>query len=145
MGTAAVICNVLVFAATGLTVVTEGVPKQPRYLVLTLLMLLVPVLSTVVLVRKARTHRAQSPGEGGSSAMTLAERATVLCNVVVFGASCWAAVAQYPFAEGAGMIPFAMLVVGTPILTLLALLGGATRPMRQARRSTTAGRLESNA
>lgn len=119
-GVAAVICNVLVFAVTGIIVLTEGVPKKPHYLVLTLLMLLVPAQSTVVLLRKAGAHRAKSPGDDGSSAKTLGEREAVLCNAVLGGASCWAAVAQYLYAEGSGVIPFAVLVVGTPLVTLLA-------------------------
>ena len=45
MRTAAIVCNVVVFVAIGLIVLTEGVPRDAWYLVFTFLVLLVPLLS----------------------------------------------------------------------------------------------------
>jgi len=40
MGTAAIVCNVILFVITGAIVLTEGVPSDAHYLVLTFLVLL---------------------------------------------------------------------------------------------------------
>jgi len=130
MGTAAIVCNVVLLAITGAIIVTEGVPGDTRYLALTLLMLLVPLLSAVVLVRERMAPQGPSTEDAGTSSTTLAHRAAVLCNLMLFGASCWAVVAQYPYPEGNSVIPFAVLAVCTPILSLVALLGGGRKAMR---------------
>lgn len=139
MGITAIVCNVVLFAITGLIILTEGVPRHAHYLVLTLLVLLVPLLSAVVLVRKRIAPQGLSTDDDGSLGITLTTRAAVLCNLVLFGASCWAVVAQYPYPEGNSVIPFAVLAVCTPILSLMALLGGGRRSRRAERRSTAGG------
>jgi hypothetical protein len=139
MGTAAIVCNIVLIAITGVIILTEGVPRDARYLVLTLLMLLVPLLSAVVLVRARIAPQGPSTDDDRSLAITLTNRAAVLCNLVLFGASCWAVVAQYPYPEGNSVIPFAVLTVCTPILSLMALLGGGRRAMREERQSTAGG------
>jgi len=63
----------------------------------------------------------------------------VLGNVVLLGAACWESVAQYPYPEGNSVIPFVALAVCTPILSLMALLRGGRRAMREERRSTAGG------
>ena len=130
MRTAAIVCNVVLLAITGVIISTEGVPGDPLYLVLTLLVLLVPLFTAVVLVRGRIAPKEPRAGVDGSSAIRLTNRAAVLCNLVLFGASFWAAVAQYPYPEGNSVIPFAVLAVCTPILSLMALGGGrrATAP-----------------
>jgi hypothetical protein len=139
MRTAAVVCNVLVFVVTGLIVVTEGWPREPRYLALTLVMLFVPALSAVVLARRQRAPEVRSTGGGRPPAMTPTARAAVAGNLVMLGASGWEAVAQYPYAEGASVIPFAMLVVCTPVLSLLAFLGRRGSAKRKEPRGTEGG------
>jgi hypothetical protein len=104
-------------------------PGASHFVVLTLLMLLVPLLTAVVLVRE----RLASP------AVTLVNRVAVLCNLVLLGASGWEAVAQYPYPEGNSVIPFALLAVCTPILSLMALLGGGKTAMRRERRTAAGG------
>jgi hypothetical protein len=89
-------------------------------------MLLIPLTSAVVLVH-------------GSSTIAPTRRTAVLGNLLLLGAACWAAVAQYPYPEGNSVIPFAVLVVVTPILSLLALLGGGGKLLRGERRSAPAG------
>jgi hypothetical protein len=63
----------------------------------------------------------------------------VFCNFVLVGFSCWAAVAQYPYPEGNGVIPFGLLMVFTPIVSLVVLLGSRKRKM-QEQQSTIAHR-----
>ena len=139
MRTAAIVCNVAVLAITWLIILTEGVPRDPRYVALTLLVLLVPLLSAVVLVRKRIGPQGPSTIVERLSAITLADRAAVRCNLVLLGASCWAVVAQYPYPEGNSVIPFAVLTVCTPILSLMAVLGGGRRAMREQRRIAAGG------
>ena len=127
MRTAAIVGNVVVFVAIGLILLTEGVPRDAWYLVFTFLVLLVPLLSAVVLVRSRVAPQPPSTDTDRLSTITLANRAAVLCNLVLFGALCWEIVAQYPYPEGNGLIPFAVLTVCAPILSLMALLGGGRR------------------
>lgn len=135
MRIAAIVCNVLVFAITGAIVLTEGMPRELRYLVLTLLMLLIPLFSAIVLIRKRRVPQGTCRADR-LPAMTLTHRAAVLCNIVLFGVSCWAAVAQYPYIEGNSVIPFGVLAVCTPIVSVVAFLGGRRSAMPQERQST---------
>jgi hypothetical protein len=130
MGTAALVCNVVLLAITGLIILTEGLPGEGRYQVLTLLMLLIPLLTAAVLVLRRIAPQRSSAGNAGASAITVASRTAVLGNVLLFGASCWAAVVQYPYPEGNSVIPFAVLAVCTPILSLLTLLHGGRNAMR---------------
>jgi hypothetical protein len=139
MWTAAIVCNVLVSASTGFIILTEGLPRDARYLLLTLLMLLVPLLSLVVLVRERVARQARSAGGDGSPATTPENRAALLCNLVLFGVSAWEAVAQYPYPEGNSMVPFAVLAVGTPMLTLLALLRSGKKVRPEAGRVPAVG------
>jgi hypothetical protein len=136
MRTAAIVCNVVVLTMTGVILLTEGVPRHARYLVLTLLVLLVPLFTAVVLVRERIAPPGSSTDSDRWSTMTLTNRAVVLCNLVLLGASCWESVAQYPYPEGNSVIPFAVLTICAPILSLMALLGGGRRSMRERRRST---------
>jgi hypothetical protein len=139
MRVAAIVFNVVLCAITGPTILTEGLPREPRYLALTLLVLLVPLLTAVALVRQRMAPPWPAARRDGGSADTLANSAAVLCNLVLLGASCWAAVAQYPYPEGNSVIPFAVLAVCTPILSLLALLRSGRMTMRADGRSA-AGR-----
>ena len=130
MRTAAVVCNVVLLAITGVILLTEGVPRNTHYLVVTLLLILVPLLNTVVLVRKRMAPQKPSTDDRESAPITPMSCTAVLCNVVLFGASCWEGIAQYPYPEGNGVIPFVVLAVCTPILTVFAILRGGTRAVR---------------
>ena len=111
MRAAAVFCNVLVFAVTGVIVLTEGVPRDSWHLVFTFLVLLVPPLSAVALVRARVAPEGPRPRGDGSSVVTLTRRTAVLGNLVLLGALCWEIVVQYPYSEGNSVIPFAVLTV----------------------------------
>jgi cytochrome bd-type quinol oxidase subunit 2 len=119
MKTLTILCNVALAAMSALEVVTEGLPAQPPQWALAALIVLVPVFTVFVITRK--------PGRGGGSLPGLA----VLCNLVLLGVTCWAAVAQYPYPEGPGIVPFVALAILTPVLSLAA-LRRAVRPSRTA-------------
>ncbi len=128
----AIVCNVLVLGATGASVVTEGMPRQTGDLALTLAVLGVALLSAIVLAAGRAGARVPSTG-----LFVLAERTSVVCNVLVFAACLWVAVGRYPYPEGNSIIPFAVLLVATPIMTVIALLGAMARtPARRAERGT---------
>jgi len=110
MKTLAPLSNIVLVAVTCLIVVTEGLPVGPFYLAFTLLMFLVPVLTVVALARRS---------SAGGSAVRMA---AAVGSLVLLAAVCWALVAQYPSPEGAGVIPFAVLAVLTPALSVAALL-----------------------
>jgi hypothetical protein len=127
--TAAIVCNTVLFAITGVILLTEGVPRDAPHLALSLLMVLVPLLSAVVLVRERTASPGPSRDEDGSSTRSPGNRAAVLGNLVLCGAASWAAVAQYPYPEGDSVIPFAALTVATPIVSLVALLRRGKRAL----------------
>jgi len=62
-------------------------------------------------------------------------RVAVVCNLVLVGFSCWAAVAQYPYPEGNGVIPFGLLMVFTPIISLVVLFRSRKRKMQEQQRT----------
>jgi hypothetical protein len=123
----AIVCNIVLFVITSMIVLTEGIPGRAPYLILTLLPMLVPLLSLIVLLRGGMTLQERKTRDDPSSMSALVDRVAVLCNFVLVGFTCWAAVAQYPYAEGNGVIPFALLMVLTPILTLVVLFAGRKR------------------
>ena len=138
MRTVAVVCNIVLFVITCFIVLTEGIPKGAPYLILTLLPLLVPILSLVVLLRGGRRLQEQKTHDDPSSMSVLANSMAIFCNLVLIGFSCWAAVAQYPYPEGNGVIPFALLMVFTPILTVAVLFAGK-KGKTQERQKAIAG------
>ncbi len=80
MRTAAIVCSVALLALTGMDVLTEGVPSRAGDAVLTLLVLLVPLLTAVVLVRESSAGLAHHAALGG--------------NLVLLVACGWAAIAR---------------------------------------------------
>jgi hypothetical protein len=128
---AAFVCNVVVFAMAGVVLLTEGVPREPRYTVLTLLVLLVPLITAIVLSHEPMARPGPGSNRGRSSGMTPTRRVVVLCNLVLLGAACWESVAQYPYPEGDSVIPFAALTIGAPLLGLRALLGRGKTTVRE--------------
>jgi uncharacterized protein YhhL (DUF1145 family) len=56
-------------------------------------------------------------------------------NIVFFGFVCWALVDQYPHPEEDGVLTFTVLIVLTPILSLVVLFGGRKRKMQEQQRT----------
>jgi hypothetical protein len=136
VGIVAVICNVVLLAFTGVVLVTDGVSREGPYVVFTLLLLLVPILSVVALVRRGGNRPDLGTHDVPSSRSTVTKRVAVSSNLVWLAFSCWAIVDQYPHPADAGVIPFAVLVVVTPIVSLAALLGRGRREGRVQERNT---------
>ncbi len=135
MRRAAVICNIVLLAFTCLILMSEGIPREVPFLILTLLLLLVPILSLVVFLRGGMTHHEQSMRDDSSSMSTFINRVAVFCNFVLVGFSSWAAVSQYPYPEGNEVIPFALLMVFTPIIRLVVLFRSGKRKMPKQQRA----------
>ena len=134
----AVICNIVLFGFTCLVLVTDGPPKGASYIVFTLWSLFTLILNAVVISRSGASdgwlglHRKRQALEGQKKADDLSSTGTVMrivaiiCNIVFFGFVCWALVDQYPHPEEDGLIAFIVLMVLTPILSLVVLFRGGT-------------------
>ncbi len=144
----AVISNIVLFAFTCLVLATDGLPRETGYIILSLLLLLIPIISLVLIFRSGviairpgpRTEQ-ETPdllreGEGRSSTWTMMKTAAILGNIVMFGFAIWAIVSQYPHPEEEGVIAYTVVVLMTPVLSLFALTrGGARWPRLQAKRT----------
>jgi len=133
----AIASNIVLVAFTCFVLLTEGVSREAPYLVLTLLLLLVPILSSVVLLRTQVAGEGRDGRDERFSVNTVADRLAVFCNLLLLGFSCWSFVAQYPHPKeegaiaAASLVVFTLLVIFTPIVTVLALLGGMRRKKRE--------------
>jgi hypothetical protein len=127
----AVICNVVLFAFTCLVLVIDGLPKEVSYMVFTLWSLLTLILSAVVIFRwgndgwlglpkerKALEEQKKTDDLASASMMRIV---AIVCNIVLIGFVCWAFVDQYPHPEEDGVIAFTLLMVLTPLLSLVVL------------------------
>lgn len=133
MKTLTVLCNIVLFGFTCFVLVTDGPPKEAGYIVFTLLVVLIPILNVVVLFRsgagdgwvglhmKRKALEAQPKTDALSSRSTAIERVAAICNIVLLGFVCWALVDQYPHPEEEGVIAYALLMVLTPILSVVVL------------------------
>lgn len=103
----AVIFNIVLIGFTCLVLVTDGPPQGAAYVVLTLLTLLIPLFTAVVLF--------------SSSMGSMMKTVMIIVNIVLLGLSCWAIMSQYPHPGEEGVIAFTVILVLTPILNLLSL------------------------
>jgi hypothetical protein len=129
----AVICNIVLFGFTCLVLVVDGPPKGASYIVFTLWSLWTLVLSAVVISRsgasngwlglqmKRKALEEQKKTDDRSSASPVMRIVAIVCNIVLLGFICWALVEQYPHPEEDGLIAFTVLMVVTPILSLVVL------------------------
>ncbi len=110
MKIAVIICNAILVGFTSLVLVTDGPPRGAAHVALLVLLLAVPILSSVVLSRPST-----------SAAVRIA---AALCNVVLLGFAFWAFVDAYPHPEEEGFVAFAIVVLLTPVFSIAALLWG---------------------
>jgi hypothetical protein len=134
----AVICNVVLFVFTCFVLVTDGISKEAAYIVFTLLLLLVPILSFVVIFRSGVSYgwlgrhiegkalEEQRKVDDLSSMSTIMKMVVTICNIVLLGFACWAIVSQYPHPEEDGVVVYTILVLLTPILSMVVLLRSGT-------------------
>lgn len=109
MKTVAVLANIILAVLTCGIVATEGLPSRLFYVAFTVLMLLVPVVAVFALTRRPSTDRPAVRAAAAVGCLALA--ATVA----------WALVAQYPYPEGPGVVPYGVLALLAPIAGLAAL------------------------
>ena len=107
MKIAAIICNIVLFVFTCFVLMTDGVSSEAAYIVFTLLLLLVPILSLVVISRSRK-----------NAVMNIV---AIICNIILLGFTCWAFVDQYSHPRESGFVAYAVFVVLTPILNLAAI------------------------
>lgn len=136
MKIAAVICNVILFGFICLVLVVDGPPKGASYIVFTLWSLFTLIFNVAVISRSGSSNRWQGPNpemkateeprhaDGWSSTNTVMRVVAMICNIALLGFTCWAFVDQYPHPEEDGLIAFIVLMVLTPILSLVVLIRG---------------------
>ena len=127
MRVAAILLDVILVAATVSIIVTEGVGTDTQTVLLTCLVLLVPLLSAVVI--------GFQPVVGGDEGRSSGTFATVSANVVLFAVCAWLSVVRYPYPEGNGIIPFVLLCVVAPLLSVLTLMKRPAQAWTRSRRS----------
>ncbi len=132
MKTLVVLCNIVLFVFTCLVLVTDGPSDEMAYIIFTLLLLLIPILTVFAIVRRG----SGTPGgpEGGvlskaqarmgllSADRTPLENTAGICNLVLLGFVCWALVDQYPHPAEEGLVAFVVVTLLTPLLSAVVLL-----------------------
>jgi hypothetical protein len=130
----AAICNIVSFGFVCLVLVTDGPPKEAVYILFSLLHLLTPLLTLVVLFRsgasdgwsglrsKRTASEEQRKIENPSSVSTLMKSVAIICNIALLGFICWAFLSQPPHPEEEGFVAFVAVSVVTPILSVVAIL-----------------------
>ena len=103
--------NLLLFLFTCFVLLTDGITKEAGYMIFTLLLLLVPILNAVLLFRD-RTRP------------LYVKLVAVISNIALIGFACWAIMDQHPHPKESGVIAYAVLILLTPILSLIAILAG---------------------
>lgn len=128
-----IICNIVLFVFTCFVLVTDGTPKETSYIIFTLLVLLILILNVIVLSRngtrdgrpdfhmKRKATEERRKMDSLSSMGTVIRIGAIICSIVLFGFIYWAFLDQYPHPEEDGVIAYAILMVLTPILSLVAL------------------------
>ncbi len=137
----AVACNVVLFGFTCLVLVTDGPPQGTGYTVFTLWSLSTLVLSSMVishggasdswLVRQVTRRSLDEQKKNGNVTFpsTVTGGVAIIANIIFLGFICWALVDQYPHPDEEGFIAFIALMIFTPILNLVVLLGGRNKAL----------------
>jgi hypothetical protein len=115
-----ILFNLALSLFTLLVLITDGLPREAHFIAFSFLLLLVPVLTAVVIQRFGGPRQARGPYLGWG---------TALCNVVLLAASSSAVVTQYPsHPPEAGLLPFTLLALFVPLLSLFVLSRYLRRP-----------------
>ena len=114
------VCNVVSFLFTLLVIAGDGPATKTIYVVLMVLLLLIPMLTLLALGRP-RAFRASA---------TAVLRLAALGNLILLAFVCWALVDQHPHPNEAGFLPYAALMILTPILSAIALLRHSPTELR---------------
>ncbi len=113
MKAASILLNLCLSLFTLFVLFTDGMPAEGLFVALSLLLLLVPALTALVVNGAGSMHTRRD---------VLLTSVTAGCNVVLLGSSCWAFVTQFPsHPEEAGLVPFVVLTLAAPALSLFVL------------------------
>ncbi len=127
------ICNAALFAFTCLVLIADGPSTGPGYIVLSLLLLLVPILTVVALFfngrrdpRPADRLNASSSSEPTAKGRSISSHsalsvAAIALNLILLGFVCWAFISTYPHPDEEGLLTFTVLVFLTPLLSILTI------------------------
>ena len=122
MKAVSILVNLALSLFTLFVLLTDGIPTESRFIALSLLLLLVPGLTAMVI---NRAHPAPSRRD------VFLTRAAVVCNLGLLGAACWSFVTQFPsHPKEAGLVPFVVLTFVAPALSLLVLRRHLPHPPR---------------
>ena len=108
MNIVAAVLNVVWFLFTCMVLVTDGFPTEALYVFFTLLHLVTPPLTVVVLFR--------------ARAGTVIRTVAVICNLALLGFLCWALLRQPPHPAEEGLTAYVVISALTLILSVLAIL-----------------------
>lgn len=114
MRVTAIVCNIIMCVLTSLVVISEGVSNELIYQGFTLFMLLVPIMSTFILIKSVMPR---STKLFKSSAYLVA---TIL-NILMVAFLVLAMVDQYPHPKEDGFITYVIIVAITPIINTFVL------------------------
>jgi hypothetical protein len=127
----AIICNVILFGFICLVLITDGLPRDTIYIVINLWLILTLIFNFVVIFLSGANdgwlnlHMKRKSGEGQkkidhlTSTSTIMRIVAIICNIVFIGFVCRAFVDQYPHPKEYGFIAFTVLMILTPILSLV--------------------------
>jgi len=107
MKRAAIVLNVVSITFTLLVMATDGPATRAADRVFGLMLLAIPAFNVFALARGGDGYVAHS---------------SALLNVALLGAVVWALVDQHPHPGEPGFVPYAVLVVLTPVLSVVTLL-----------------------
>lgn len=106
------VCNAASILFTLLVIASDGPATETIYIVFMVLLVLIPIFTLLALARP-RTFRTLA---------TSGLRLAVLGNLALLAFVGWALVDQSPHPNEAGYLPYAALMVLTPILSVIVLL-----------------------
>ncbi len=120
MRSVAILFNLALSVFTLLVLITDGLPREAHFIAFSVLLLVVPVLTAVVIQRFGGPRQAHGPYLAWS---------TALCNAALLAASSWAVVTLYPsHPPESGLLPFTFLALSVPLVSLFVLSRYLRRP-----------------
>jgi len=129
-----VICNIALLGFTCLLLIFGGISKVSDYKVFTLLLLLVPILSIVLIFGSQVSHghwtfkmknkapEEQSKADELSKIYPFLKIVTLILNLALLGFASWFIVINYPHPGESLVLAYILLAVLTPVLSLIAIL-----------------------
>ncbi len=123
-----IICNLSLFGFTLFLMVTEGSQDKIFYIIFSIILLITPLISTLVIVQDRKTAEPQLKNENtgnherGLEILTsgsIPDISATILNLIMLGTSIWALTDQYPHPAETGYYIYAGLVLLTPVLNIM--------------------------